>query len=77
MKSMKTREFILTTENFDLDYNQRLDNELIEEYITQDLEIPTECIESVKIQADQVNIKLSKSKRYFNDDWYVNLQRVA
>ena len=77
MKSMKTREFILVTKNLDLEYSEELNNHLIEEYITNDLEVPIECIESLNISKKQVNIKLSKSKRYFNDDWYVNLQRVA
>ena len=74
---MKTREFILSTENFDLDYDTSLNMDLIQECIAEDLEIPSECIESLNICDEYVNIKLSKSKRYFNDDWYVNLQRVA
>ena len=74
---MKTREFIIKTESLELDYDCKLNNNLIEEYIFEDLEVPLECIESMNIANDYVNIKLSSSKRYFNDDWYVNLQRVG
>ena len=74
---MKTREFTIQTENLDLDYDDNLNTNLIEEYVLEDLEVPQDCIESLKIYEDHVNIKLSTTKRYFNDDWYVNLQRVG
>lgn len=74
---MKTREFTLKTENLNLEYESEVCADLIEEYIEQDLEIPSEFIESLYIQASYVNIKLSPTREYFNDDWYVNLYRVS
>ena len=74
---MKTREFKITTKNLDLEYENGICAELIEEYIEEDLEVPSEYIESLQIQDTFVNIKLSPTREYFNDDWYVNLQRVS
>lgn len=74
---MKTREFIITTDNLDLDYVTDLSIDVLEEYVTEDLEVPEDCIESLNIYDNYVNIKLNPTKRYFNDDWYVNLQRVS
>lgn len=77
MKNMKTREFTINTDDLEFDYESSVCADLIEEYIEQDLEVPTEFIESLKINDKYVNIKLSQSREYFNDDWYVNLQRVS
>ncbi|MEA3370945.1 MAG: hypothetical protein U9Q40_06355 [Campylobacterota bacterium] len=74
---MKTREFTFKTQTLEIDYNSDLTVELIEDYIYEDLEVPQECIESLNISNRYVNIKLSHTQRYFNDDWYVNLQRVG
>jgi len=74
---MKTREFTIQTDVLGIDYDYSLSMDMIEDYVMQDLEVPEECIESLKINDNVLNIKLSQSKRYFNDDWYVNLQRVA
>jgi len=74
---MKTREFLITTDKLDLDYVSDLSIDIIEEYITEYLEVPHDCIDSLNIYDSCVNIKLTSKKRYFNDDWYVNLQRVS
>jgi hypothetical protein len=74
---MKTREFKIHTDYLDLDYDYNLNKNLVEEYVIEDLEVPQDCIESLKVYDDYVDIKLSNTQRYFNDDWYVNLQRVC
>ena len=74
---MKSREFTIATETLELKYDTDVSMDLIEEYIEEDLEVPTEYIESFYITDTYVNIKLSHSREYFNDDWYVNLQRVS
>jgi hypothetical protein len=74
---MKTREFKIHTDYLNLDYDDNLNKNLIEEYVMEDLEVPQDCIESLKVYDDYVDIKLSNTQRYFNDDWYVNLQRVG
>ena len=74
---MKTREFKINTDYLNLGYDDRLNDDLIQEYLIEDLEVPQDCIESLNIFDDYVDIKLSTNQRYFNDDWYVNLQRVC
>ena len=51
--------------------------EMLEEYLLEELEVPKECLESFKLCNDYIDIKLTPAKKYFNDDWYVNLQRVG
>ena len=74
---MKSREFNIATETLELKYDTDVSMDLIEEFIEEDLEVPREFIESFNIRDTYVNIKLSHSREYFNDDWYVNLQRVS
>ncbi|MDQ7044339.1 MAG: hypothetical protein Q9M32_00295 [Sulfurimonas sp.] len=74
---MKSREFKLKTDSFDINYESEITIDLVEEYLEDDLEIPAKFIESLGISDTYVNIKLSRSREYFNDDWYVNLQRVS
>lgn len=74
---MKTREFKIHTDDLNIDYDDNLNKNLIEEYVIEDLEVPQDCIKSLKVYDDYVDIKLSTTQRYFNDDWYVNLQRVG
>lgn len=73
---MKTREFNMHIENFNLFYEDEVNKDLIEEYVVEDLEVPQEFIESLKINDDYVNIQITNKVRFFNEDWYVNLQRV-
>ena len=74
---MKTREFTISTDYLELDYDMDLNKNLIEDYIFEDLEVPYEYVESMNINDKHVKIKLSPTRLYFNDDWYVNLQRVG
>ena len=74
---MKTREFTIQREEFDLDYQSGLTTPIIEEYIFEDLEIPQEYIKSFNVSDEYVNVKLANSREYFSDDWYINLQRVG
>ena len=74
---MKTREFTIYTQEFGLNYNEKLNIDLLKEYLLEDLEVPEDYIESLNINDEYVSIKLSPKVKYFNDDWYVNLQRVS
>lgn len=74
---MKKREFKISTHKSGLlDFND-LDLDIVEEYLIEDLEVPTECIDSLELLDESVHIVLTHDQFYFNDDWYVNLQRVA
>ncbi len=74
---MKRREFNISRQSAELDIINDLDMDVVEEYITEDLEVPPDCIYSFELLDAHVNIKLSTESFYFNDDWYINLQRVA
>ena len=75
---MKLREFNIKTENLDLGYTQSdLNLEMIEEYFSDELDVPLEYIKKLELLRDSLYIKLTDSVRYFNEDWYVNMQRIA
>ncbi len=77
MKNTKSREFTINTENLGVEYDYLLDTNLLEEYVLEEFEIPQECVKSLNVSEDNLSIKLSNGRHYFNDDWYVNLQRVS
>lgn len=77
MRSTKSREFVISTENLEVEYEYLLSVNMLEEYVFEELEIPKEYVHSLKISNESLNIKLSQGRHYFNDDWYVNLQRVS
>lgn len=77
MKSSKSREFVISTENLEVEYEYLLSANMLEEYVYEELEVPKEYIDSLEISEERLNIKLSSGRAYFNDDWYVNLQRVS
>lgn len=74
---MKTREFTISAQNLEFDYDFTMASNILQEFIIEDLEIPQECLKSFDIDDENFKIKLSPGRRYFNDDWYVNLQRVS
>ena len=74
---MKSREFIILADSLDVSHEDFSSSEFVEEYVEEDLEIPSHYIESVKVEETYLNIKLSNTREYFNDDWYVNLYRIA
>lgn len=78
MKSpLKHRVFKLSTKSLEFDFNSDVDKDVIEEYLYEDLEIPYECVQKLGIDNEYINITLDKKLHYFNEDWYVNLQRVG
>ncbi len=75
---MKLREFNIKTENLELGYAQSdLNLDIVEEYLCQELDVPQEYIKKLELLRDSLYVKLIDSARYFNEDWYVNMQRIA
>ena len=74
---MKAREFIIDKEKFEFEFGCELSQDSELEYLLDDLDIPFQYIKSFEIYNDLVDIKLVANTLYFNDDWYVNLQRVS
>ena len=77
MKNTKSREFTLKADDLEVEYEYLLGANLLEEFLLEELEIPKEYIKSYEIDEETLNIKLTHGRAYFNDDWYVNLQRVS
>lgn len=76
---MKTRQITLDTDDLNLNYEEEsLTMELVEDYIVEDLDVPCELIESLTLHDEHyVDINLNYTKNYLNDDWYVNIKRIA
>ena len=78
MKScLKSREFLLSTQSLEFDFNSDVDKEVIEDYLYEDLEIPYNCVQKLGIDNQYIKITLAKHFHSFNEDWYINLQRVG
>jgi len=74
---LKERNFIIS--NLDngwewLDINNEND---IETYCIEELEVPQEIIKEVCWYDNAFEISLVNSRSYYRDDWYINLQRCA
>ena len=46
-------------------------------YCNEELEVPEEWIDDLRCDHDSIRIELHRDRRYFSDDWYVNLQRLS
>ncbi|MFT7860971.1 MAG: hypothetical protein ABXS93_08535 [Sulfurimonas sp.] len=76
---MKMREFTIQTDKLEyLGYaKEELSLGLVAEHLCEELEVPEEFIEDLNLNDDHLSIKLTDKVRYFNEDWYVNIQRIA
>lgn len=46
-------------------------------YCCEELEVPDELIDEVECYGDAFKVSLHRDRSYFNDDWFVQLQRIA
>jgi hypothetical protein len=46
-------------------------------YCNEELEVPEECIEALCCDEQAIRLSLHRDRRYFSDDWFVNLQRLS
>jgi hypothetical protein len=46
-------------------------------YCNEELEVPEEWIEELRCYNKAIQISLHRDRRYFTDDWFVNLQRLS
>jgi hypothetical protein len=74
---MLEREFIIDTNNSNLEFFYDLDDACAESICENELEIPYECIKKIECYEDAFKVYLTQSRKYFNDDWYVNLTRLG
>jgi len=73
---MSEREFIINTDNPNLELYDDIDDVFAQSICQNELEIPEECIKKIECYNDAFKIYLIYSRSYFSDDWYVNLQRL-
>jgi hypothetical protein len=73
---MFEREFIVDANNPELEFFYALDDVYAKSICENTLEIPQNCIKKIECYDDAFKIYLTKSRAYYRDDWYVNLQRL-
>lgn len=76
---MKMREFTIQTDKLEyLGYTkEELTLNIVEEHLCEELEVPEEYIKDLDLDDQYLSIKLIDKVRFFNEDWYVNIQRIA
>jgi len=74
---MKEREFVIKSDYIDTDLNGEFDLDVFETFFEDELEVPSAYVDSFEYHENYVKVKLVNSREYYNDDWYINLQRVV
>jgi hypothetical protein len=73
---MLEREFIVDAGHEELEFFYALDEECAKSICSNHLEIPEECIKKIECYEDAFKVYLKNTRKYYRDDWYVNLQRL-
>jgi hypothetical protein len=73
---MHEREFTIYANNPELEFFCELDNDHAKSICENELEIPEECIRKIECFEDAFKVYLTPSRKYYRDDWYVNLCRL-
>jgi len=73
---MLEREFVIDAYNEELEFFHHLDDECAQSICENTLEIPSGYIKSIECYDDAFKVSLTKSRSYYREDWYVNLQRL-
>ena len=73
---MHEREFTIDANNPELEIFCDLDDTYAKSICENELEIPENYIKKIECFKDAFKIYLQPSRRYYRDDWYVNLTRL-
>ena len=73
---MSEREFLIDTNNPELELFCDLDDSFAKSICENELEIPEECIKKIECYEEAFKVYLTPTRKYYRDDWYVNLQRL-
>ncbi|MDQ7043105.1 MAG: hypothetical protein Q9M40_01190 [Sulfurimonas sp.] len=73
---MHEREFMIDANNPELEIYDNVDDMFAQTVCEDILEIPQEHIKKIECYNEAFKIYLTKTRTYFRDDWYVNLQRL-
>lgn len=52
------------------------DEDIAQQYCLEALEIPDEHLDAIECYDEAMRVSLLRDRRYFREDWYVNLQRM-
>jgi len=74
---MKESTFVIHHLDNGWDWPDIHDNDDAVIYCCEELDVPAELIEEVQCYAGAMKISLTPDRRYYREDWYVNLQRCA
>ena len=73
---MSEREFLIDANNPELELFSDLDDSFAKSICENELEIPEECIKKIECYEEAFRVYLTPTRKYYRDDWYVNLQRL-
>lgn len=74
---MKETTFVIKELDNGWVWQDILDDDTAYVYCNEELEVPEECIEELQCYNEAIRISLHRDRRYFTDDWFVNLQRLS
>jgi hypothetical protein len=69
-------EFIINTNNPELEFFCNLDDSCAKSICENTLEIPQNYIKKIECFEDAFKVYLKPSRQYYREDWYVNLTRL-
>ena len=74
---MKETIFVIRQLGNGWDWPDIMDENDAAQYCREELDVPEEVIEEVECFKGAMRLSLVPDRRYFREDWYVNLQRSA
>lgn len=74
---MKETTFLIRNLDNGWDWLDIRDEADAAQYLCEELEVPEELIEDVECCGEALRLSLIRDRRYFREDWFVNLQRCA
>ncbi len=74
---MKETSFLIRELDNGWDWPDIYSDDIAVQYLCEELEIPEELIDEVVCFEGAMKLSLIPDRRYFREDWFVNLQRSA
>ena len=74
---MKETTFVIRHLDNGWDWPDIANDDIAVQYLCEELEVPEELIEEVECYEGAMMLSLIPDRRYFREDWFVNLRRSA
>lgn len=74
---MKETTFLILNLDNGWEWQDIHNEDVAAEYLCEELDIPEELIEDVECYEKALKLSLVPDRRYYREDWFVNLQRCA